>query len=367
MNRSFMLRAIELARLGAGKTSPNPCVGAVIVKGGCIVAEGWHKKAGEKHAETLAIEFLMRKSGIKTVDIDPLLFLNAELYITLEPCCHFAKTPPCTESIMKAGFKAVYIGMKDPFDKVNGRGVAALKRAGIKVEVLKPESDLAFEVRKLNQPFIKWAKTGLPYVVLKAGMSLDGKIATKTGESKWITSEISRKDARSMRNLYDAVLVGSGTVLSDNPNLGEKLRIVIDSKLACDFSAQIFRDANFFVACSEKATQARRKMFKKAGISYKSFGKDHVSLRSLLKYLGKNGITSLLVEGGGGIHGAFFDEWLVDKILFYVSPILIGGEKSLSVIGGQGVSSLKKALKIREIEVVKIAEDLKISGVVNFY
>lgn len=362
-----MLRAIELARLGVGKTSPNPCVGAVIVKGGCIVAEGWHKKAGEKHAEIEAIECLMKKSGIKTVDIDPLLFSNAELYISFEPCCHFGKTPPCTESIIKAGFKTVYIGMKDPFVRVNGRGIAALKRAGIKVEVLKPESDLAFEVRKLNQPFIKLAKTGLPYVVLKAGMSLDGKIATKTGESKWITSEFSRKDARNMRNLYDVVLVGSGTVLNDDPNLGKKLRIVIDNRLECDVSAQVFRDKNCFVACSEKPLESRKKLFKKAGISYKSFGKGRVSLKSLLKYLGKKGITSLFVEGGNSVHGAFFDEGLIDQVLFYISPTLIGGEESLSVIGGQGISFLKKALKIREIEVARIDEDLKISGVVNFY
>lgn len=367
MNKSFWLRAIELARMGTGKTSPNPCVGAVIAKGGAIVAEGWHKKAGERHAEIEAIDNLMKKSGIKTVDIEPSLFSNADLYVTLEPCCHTGKTSPCVEKIVRAGFKTVHVGMRDPFSKVNGKGIAALKRAGIKVEVLKPETELASEIRNLNQPFIKWAQNGIPYVVLKAGMSLDGKIATRTGESKWITSEASRKDARAARGHFDAVLVGSGTVVCDDPNLGDKLRIVIDGKLVCDVKSQVFRDENCFVACSEKAPLARRRLFEKAGVKFKTFGKNSVSLKSLLKYLGKQRVLSIFVEGGSRIHGRFFDEKLVDKVLFYVSPILIGGNDALSVIGGEGVSGLKKALKLKDFDVKRMGDDLKVEGVVNFY
>ncbi|MBI4234758.1 bifunctional diaminohydroxyphosphoribosylaminopyrimidine deaminase/5-amino-6-(5-phosphoribosylamino)uracil reductase RibD [Candidatus Peregrinibacteria bacterium] len=367
MSKTFMMRAIELARFGMGKTSPNPCVGAVIVKGGFVVAEGWHRKAGEKHAEIVAIDSLMKKSGIKTVDIDPALFSNADLYVTLEPCCHFGKTSPCASKVIKARFKNVFIGMKDPFSKVNGKGIWAMKRAGIKVEVVKPDCDLAFEVRSLNQPFIKWAQMGMPYVVLKAGMTLDGKTATRYGESKWITSEAARKDARNLRNLFDAVLVGSGTVKADNPRLGEKLRIVVDGNLSCDPKSQVFRDENCFVACTSCAPLANRRAFEKAGIKFRTFGSRIVSLKSLLKYLGKQGVLSVFVEGGGKIHGGFVDGKLVDKVIFYIAPMIIGDHEAFDVISGTGFSSLKKALRLKDLDVVKVGEDLKVSGEVNFY
>lgn len=376
-----MRRAIELAKKGTGFTSPNPCVGAVIVKGGQIIGEGWHRKAGDDHAEIVAIKEVMKKSGIVTVDLDPTIFRNADLYVTLEPCVHLGKTPPCVKAILLAGFKRVYVGMKDPNKLVNGAGIKFLRKHDIEVNVCKSDSKLAEEIRAINQPFIKWCTTGLPYVVMKAGISLDGKIAPVGGGSKWITSEQARKDARIERSKYDAVLVGAGTVVADDPQLAahgkyrnkKLLRVIIDGKLALSPRYDIFRDANVFVACTDLATEKDKEKMRKSGIKFKSFGKDRVAIPQLLKYLGKRGIQSVFVEGGSSVHGAFFDTALkhkkiLDNVLFYIAPTLIGGgQKSLSVIGGEGTANLAKTMDLEQYQVKRIGEDVKIEGELRRY
>lgn len=381
MNEVFMRRALDLAKKGIGFTSPNPCVGAVIVKGDYIIAEGWHKKAGTDHAEIVAMKEVMRKSGIVIVDFDPTLFHNATLYTTLEPCVHNGKTPPCVKAIVAAGFKKVCIGMKDPNKIVNGRGIRFLKENGIDVEVCKLDSKLGQEVRRINQPFIKWATYGIPYVVMKAGISLDGKIAPIDGKSKWITSEKARKDARIERSKYDVVLVGAGTVVNDDCELaahskyrGKKLlRVIIDRKLALSPRYNVFRDENVFVATTDLASERNKKKMKDAGIKFKSFGKDAVLIPRLLKYLGGRGIQSVFVEGGSSVHGMFFDTALknkkiLDNVLFYIAPTLIGGgQKSLSVIGGEGAENLAKAMDLEKYSVKIIGEDVKIEGEVIVY
>jgi len=375
-----MKRALELAKKGLGFTSPNPTVGAVIVKGGEIVAEGYHKKAGEEHAEIKAMRELMKKTGLVTIDFDPSLFENATLYVTLEPCSHNGKTAPCSRAIVAAGFKKVYIGMKDPFSKVNGRGISFLKKNGIDVKVLKAGTELANEVRELNQPFIKWVTTGLPYLIMKAGVSLDGKIATVAGESKWITGEAARKDARRERSLCDAVLVGAGTVVADDPELAaggifrkkDLMRVVIDPKLKLLLDKQVFRDDNVVVLCSKLASKANLERFKKAGIEVKRFGAEIVPIKSALKYLGGSGVQSIFVEGGSGVHGHIYDAFLksselIDKVIFYQAPKIIGGKESPSVVGGVGLSKLSSVRTLNHTQYEVLGDDLKISGVFNNY
>ena len=356
MEARLMKRAVELARKGQGKTSPNPCVGAVIVSDGKVLAEGWHEKAGEAHAEVVALE----AAEAAGVDVR-----GAEMYVTLEPCNHVGRTGACAERLVEAGVGRVFVGMRDPFEKVNGRGIELLEKAGIAAEVC--DGELEKEVRMLNQPFIKWCETGMPYVVLKAGMSLDGKIATAGGESQWITGEVARQEARAQRALCDAVLVGSGTVKSDNPELAGALRVIIDGKLSCNVGAKVFRDKDVFVACTDKADADAVRRFEEAGIDFRSFGEDWVDLKKLLRTLGERGVQSVYVEGGSVIHGAFVDGGLVDKVLFYLAPKIIGGEEALSAIGGKGVTKLAEVMQVEDLSWEKVGEDLKLEGVVKFY
>lgn len=397
-----MLRALTLARKGVGLTSPNPAVGCVIVHKGKVVAEGWHQKAGGAHAEIVAIK-KFGKLGLKG--------RGCEMYVTLEPCCHVGKTDPCTDAIIKTGFRRVIIGMSDPYPKVNGEGAKILRKAGVKIEFLGQSSDIKRQIAEINQPFLKWVSTALPYVVLKAGMSLDGKIATADGESKWITSSAAREDARIERGKYDAVLVGAGTVRADDcelagsfekrPNTastssplrrltGSKassgapsflvlerfsklpkhkklLRIIIDKDLSLPITKKVFRDEHVFVACTGLASEKNRQKFLKAGIDFKSFGKSRIDIDRMLVYFGQWGVQSIFVEGGAKIHGAFFDSGNFDKILFYIAPKIIGGEQSPSVIGGLGIKKLSESVELRELNCEKIGKDLKISAVKNFY
>lgn len=375
MKNEFMERALELAMKGYGFTSPNPCVGAVIEKGGHIVGEGYHRRAGADHAEVVAIKEVMKKSGIVSVDLEPKLFENATLYCTLEPCSHQGATPPCSLAVVAAGFKKVVIGMKDPSSKVNGRGINYLKKHGVDVEVVDVSSSLAGRIRFVNRFFTKFVKTGFPYVVMKAGISLDGKIATATGDSKWITSEAMRDDARVLRSEVDAVVVGVNTVINDDPELAahgkfrnkKLLKVVIDPKLRSSLGAKIFRDENVFVACTSAASVKDKKRFEKAGIAYKSFGKDRVSIKQLLSYLAKRNVLSVFVEGGGGVHGHFYDAFLkdsalLDEVVLYVAPKLIGGRDSVSVIGGIGISSIKKAPVLKGVEYKVVGDELRVRG-----
>ncbi len=360
-----MRKAIELARKGQGFTSPNPCVGAVVVNNGKIVGEGRHKKAGEDHAEIDAIK-----------NTPEGLTHGAEMYVTLEPCAHVGKTGACAGAIAEARFKKVFVGMQDPFEKVNGSGVDYLRSKGVEVEVLDSSSDLGKEILLLNQPFLKAVKKKIPYIVLKSGISLDGKTALKSGESKWITSEKSRKDARLERSKCDAVLVGFNTVLFDNPSLSptepfsnkKLLKIILDPLLKSDLQKKVFEDGNVFVACAEASKKSDQKRFIDAGIEFAFFGESDISLEDLLAYLSAHKeIQSVFVEGGSETHGMFLDKKLVDKVIFYVSPKLLGGRENKPAIGGEGIPFLPEALEIKDLQVSRIGEDIKLEGRVSLY
>jgi diaminohydroxyphosphoribosylaminopyrimidine deaminase / 5-amino-6-(5-phosphoribosylamino)uracil reductase len=371
MNESFFHRAILLARKGVGHTSPNPAVGAVLVKDGTIIGQGWHKRAGLKHAEVVAIDDARAQGHVVE---------GAELYNTLEPCRHTGKTAPCTDVIARAGIARVYVGMRDPHMHVHGQGIAILNRRGIDTDVLDSDSDLAAQIRFLNQPFLKWASVHLPYVTLKAAVSLDGRIATHAGASKWITQQASRLDARLERSRADAVIVGAGTVEADNPELASHgeytdkrlLRVVISPLLRLDPSLSVFRDQHIFVATTFQASAARKALYDKHGISYRAFGPKRVVIKRLLQYLGQQEITHVFVEGGAGVHGSFVDESLfdpliIDRVLWYISPRIIGGVASLASVGGTGAASIEQSLALRRVEVSHSDGDIKVEGIINNY
>ena len=354
-----MKRAVELAKKGQGYTSPNPCVGAVIVRNGKIIGFGYHKKAGSDHAEIVAIsDALKRKNSLK----------GAVLYTTLEPCCHYGKTGPCTEEIVRFGIGKVVIAHTDPSKKVNLKGVKFLRGHGVEVVV----GVLEEEARMLNQPFLKTVKYGIPFVTLKAGISLDGKIATRSGKSEWITNELSREHGKNLRDNYDAIVVGANTVLIDNPVLacrkGRLLRVVVDGRLRVKVSSRVFRDDDVVVATTDLADKKALKKFKEAGVKVVRFGRKKVNIKALLKYLYKEfGVQSVFVEGGGGVNGSFVDEKLIDDVYFYISPEIIGGYDAVSVVGGKGVDSLKKSLKLKKVDVKMLEGDILVHGIVNQY
>ncbi|MBP9760921.1 MAG: bifunctional diaminohydroxyphosphoribosylaminopyrimidine deaminase/5-amino-6-(5-phosphoribosylamino)uracil reductase RibD [Candidatus Magasanikbacteria bacterium] len=367
----FMLEAIHLAHRAKGKTAPNPTVGAVFVRDGEIIGKGYHKKAGTPHAEVLAARDA-QKQGY-TIE-------GATLYCTLEPCAHYGKTPPCADFLIQKKIQEVVIGMQDSFRLVNGGGLKKLKDAGIRVTVLPKTDALYKKIQLLNQPFLKWATTGLPYVTMKAAVSLDGKIATATKQSQWITGERARQDARRERSMADAVLVGAGTVTDDDPELlphgafrsKQLLRIIIDPTLSLPLSKKVFRDPHVLVATTELAPKETKLLYEKNGIPVKSFGKKRVSIKQLLQYLGKQEIQHVFIEGGAGVHGSFYDESLadpliLDRVLWYVSPKIIGGVTALSAVGGEGIRTLKEAKPLTDVVLHHVGQDMKIEGYWNIY
>lgn len=369
MNLVFWELAFAEAKKAIGLVSPNPAVGAVIVRGNTIVGIGHTQKPGYHHAEVAALQ----RAGSKA--------RGATMYVTLEPCCHVRKlTGPCTNALIKAGIKKVIVATKDPNPEVAGKGIAVLKKAGIAVELLSAKLETARVAREINQPFFKAMYTGLPYVVLKAGVTLDGKIATKTGESKWITSKEARIDARLERSLCDAVLVGVGTVKADDPELAphgkfknkKLLRIIIDPELSLDKKYQVFRDENVLVVCTAKAPEARKKYFAKHAINVVDCGEEVVSWRSLLEYLGEQKIRSVYVEGGAGVHGSLVDAarqdfLLLDQCIWYIAPVIMGGIDSKTAIAGNGAAKIINVLRCSKTEVQKIGDDFKITGYLNQY
>lgn len=369
MKIDFWELAFTEAEKALGFVSPNPAVGAVLVKGGKVVSVGHTQKPGKNHAEVEAI----KKAGSRAH--------GATLYVTLEPCCHVRKlTGPCTEIIIKAGIKKVVVAIKDPNPEVSGKGIAVLKKAGIVVELISIKSEIARRAREINQSFFKAMQTGLPYVILKAGITLDGKIATKTGESQWITGVEARVDARLERSLCDAVLVGVGTVKADNPELAphgkfknkKLLRIIIDPELSLDKKYKVFRDENVLVVCTAKAPEARKKYFTKNNINVVDCGEEKISWRSLLEYLGEQKIRSIYVEGGAGVHGSLVDAarqdfLLLDRVLFYIAPAIMGGAQSKTAIAGNGPEKLTELLHCSETQAKKIGQDFKITGYLNHY
>ena len=353
-----MLRAIELA--ARGRTSPNPMVGAVVVKRGKIVGEGYHSRAGNPHAE---IEALKRAGGKAR---------SADLYVNLEPCCHFGRTPPCTDAIIQAGIKRVFFGMKDPNPQVSGKGLRALKAHGIIVV----SGVLKEKCMKLNEAFVKVIQTGMPFVILKTAMSLDGKIATRSKDSRWISGELARKHVHKIRNFVDAIMVGTETVLKDNPRLTCRLeprsvkhpvRIILDRRNRIPLTANVFKNSRsqpVIYVTGPEISSARRKALegKRVEILNSKCGKNGFQIKALLKELAKREMNSILIEGGSVLNASVFRAGVVDRVVAFISPILIGGSQAPGFLGGPGVLKVSDAIKLKNIEVIKIGEDLMVEA-----
>ncbi|MDI6703400.1 MAG: bifunctional diaminohydroxyphosphoribosylaminopyrimidine deaminase/5-amino-6-(5-phosphoribosylamino)uracil reductase RibD [bacterium] len=356
IDEKYMDLCLRLAKRGLGKTSPNPMVGAIVVKDRKIIGRGYHKKVGEPHAEVIALKKAEKDASGST------------LYVNLEPCSHFGRTPPCTKKIIEHGIKRVVVGLLDPNPKVSG--IKELKDAGIEVEigVLKEKASL------LNEVYLKYITTKRPFVSIKAGMTIDGKIATRFGESKWITCEESRRFVHRLRSQFDAVLVGKETVIRDNPCLtihseGRKnpIRVVVDSKCTVPIESRVFDgEAETIIVTTKLASPSKVDAFKKKGVRVLRVEdkKGRVDLEDLMERLGKREITSILVEGGAEINASLLENRLVDKIMFFISPKIIGGD-SKCVIGGEGVSRLCEAIELENIATKRIGEDILVTGYIK--
>ncbi|OWZ84560.1 bifunctional diaminohydroxyphosphoribosylaminopyrimidine deaminase/5-amino-6-(5-phosphoribosylamino)uracil reductase RibD [Natranaerobius trueperi] len=357
-----MDRALHLALNGWGRTNPNPLVGAVVYKDGKIISEGYHEKVGGPHAEVNALE----EAGK--------LAAGATMYVTLEPCCHYGKTPPCVNKIIEYEIKKVVIAALDPNKEVAGKGVEILRQAGIEVEVGLKEKEAKIQ----NEIFRKYIVTSKPFVISKWGMSLDGKIATRTGDSKWITSKQARLDTHRIRARVAGILVGIGTVLEDDPSLTcrhpeysdhDPIRIIVDTTLKIPLDSKIMRTANSvhtIVATLDKnKTNKKVEEIKSQGgellfISADLQGK--VNLNELLESLGKQGIDSILVEGGETIHGTMIDLKLVDKFITYMGNVIIGGKKAPVPVGGKGYETLNNSIETKDMSVEVLQDTVKVSS-----
>lgn len=351
--------AFRLSLKGRVGTSPNPIVGALVVKDGRIIGRGYHERAGSPHAEAIALD----GAGVKAK--------GATLYVTLEPCTHYGRTPPCTDKIIKSGIKKVIVGMIDPNPLNNGKGIGMLRHKKIKVEV----GFLEDKLRKANEVFIKYITRKIPFVTVKVGQSLDGKIATRTGDSKWVTSDRSRAYAHRLRSNYDAIMVGVNTILRDNPKLDawfskkQIIKIVADSQLSIHQEANVFlRESSVIIVTlpvkSGQETENRKILSQKAKILEVKEKSGQINLKDMMKKLAQLGIANILVEGGGTLIGGLFDEGLVDKVLFFISPKIIGGKEAISSVMGRGISRMDKAVKLKEIKLRRIGEDFLIEGYV---
>lgn len=352
-----MKRALRLAKRGLGKTSPNPMVGAVIVKNGRIVSEGYHRYYGGPHAEIEAIQRLRVSSEGST------------LYVSLEPCCHYGKTPPCTEAIMKHQFKRIVVGAVDPNPKVNGKSIAILRGHGFLVT----EGILHEECRSINEVYFKYIQTGIPFVTVKFAQTLDGRIATQTGHSQWISSERTLTLAHKMRGIHDAVVVGVDTVIMDNPRLTVRrakgrnpLRIIPDSRLRTPLSCCLVNDANpqnTLIATTSGASEEKIASFENRGIRVLVISQDEygrVNLLELLKKLGEMGISSVMVEGGGQIITSLFRHRLADKLVVTISPKIIG--QGINWVGDLGLERMDEALTFSEYRFRRVGKDIVFEG-----
>ncbi|MBI4084793.1 MAG: bifunctional diaminohydroxyphosphoribosylaminopyrimidine deaminase/5-amino-6-(5-phosphoribosylamino)uracil reductase RibD [Candidatus Levybacteria bacterium] len=349
-----MEHALKLAKKGLGFTNPNPMVGAVIVKNDRIIAEGYYHKAGFPHAEVEAIH--AAKQNIK----------GATLYCNLEPCAHFGRTPPCVTAIIKAGIKRTVYATTDPNPKVAGKSKKILRQAGITVM----ERLLEEKAKKLNEAFFTFHEKKRPFIIIKFAASLDGKIATYTGDSKWITNEKSRKRARELRGAYQAVCVGINTVIKDNPHLGvrekgkrDPLRIILDPSLKISLGAKALRDKNVLIVTTKNTKNEKMRQLANKEVSCILFD-EAISLRGLMDELYKREIVSLLVEGGGETLGHFVDKQLVDKAYIFLAPILIGGKTAISSIQGKGAKNITSALRLKDTKQYTLDSDYLIVGYV---
>lgn len=359
MLSTYMLRALELARASVGLTSPNPPVGAVVARAGRIVGEGRTQPAGEAHAEVVAL----RQAGE--------LARGADLYVTLEPCSHFGRTPPCTNAVIVAGIAAVHASIVDPNPRVSGRGFAALRGAGISVV----EGEGREEAAELIAPHTVFITTGMPMVTLKFAMSLDGKIATRAGDSKWITCEESRRYVHRLRARSDAIVAGIGTALADDPQLTARdendeplsrqpLRVVVDSRGSLRPDARMLSQPGGTLVAVSEISESRRDALESAGAEiFLAPGSDgRVDLRALLAELGRRGLTSVLVESGGILAGALMDARLARRVVAFVAPVIIGGDRAPSPVGGQGATLMSDAMRLSGVRIERFGDDVAVIG-----
>ncbi len=358
----YMKVALELAAKAMGRTSPNPLVGALVVKEDEIMGRGYHKRAGELHAEPFALAEAGEASR------------GATLYVSLEPCSHQGRTPPCVDSIIAAGIKKVVAAMEDPNPRVAGRGIKKLKDAGIEVKV----GILEDEAKKLNESFIKFITTGRPFVAVKSASSLDGKIATQTGHSRWITGEKSREWVHHLRDRHDAILTGIGTVLKDDPLLTTRLpeggrdplRVVVDSYARISLDAAILNvksAAKTLVAVTKKAPKSRVLALQEKGVEVLILpqGEGGVDLRALMQELGAREVTSLMVEAGGSINYSLLAAGLVDKVYCFLAPVIIGGREAPTSFAGDGVKEMAQAWQVEDIELAVYGTDMLFTGYIR--
>lgn len=363
-----MLRALELAAKGSGWTAPNPQVGAILVKDGRIIGEGYHTKCGELHAEREALKDCVSRGENPA---------GSTLYVTLEPCCHTGKQPPCTEAIIEAGITRVVMGAGDPNPLVAGKGIAQLRGAGIEVD----EGVMTSQCEELNRAWLHYIKTGQPFITMKYAMTLDGKVASCTGDSKWITGEAAREHVHRERARAAGIVVGIGTVLADDPmltarpsgieNPHQPARIVIDTQLRTPFDSQLALtayDYPTYIICEPDAPASRREELHDMGCKIVSMpaqdGK--IDLRELFSELGRRGMDSLIVEGGATLHGSLLATGMVNRIQAYIAPKVIGGKNAPSPVAGAGIPMMDFALPIKDVRVEQLGDDFLIEGFTHY-
>lgn len=355
-DHAYMKMALSLAQATVGQTSPNPCVGAVVVKDGQLLGTGVHLKAGTPHAEVHAID----EAGFSAK--------GATMYITLEPCSHTGQTPPCTETIINSGIAKVLVATLDPNPLVAGSGVERLVKAGIEVEVGLCQE----EATQINETFFHYIQTNVPFVTIKAGISLDGKIAATSGDSKWITSPESRRDVHQRRHEHDGILVGINTILKDNPLLTTRLprggknpiRIILDTYLNVPITANVVQDrsASTIIFTANQIDIKKKIEFERLGVTVISQERTTISIHEVLKTLGKMKMTSVLVEGGSGIHASFIEANMFQQIIAYISPKIIGGLEAFPFVGGDGSKFVKHGKPLRYTDVKQVGPDIKITA-----
>lgn len=360
----YMAQALSLARLALGQVSPNPAVGAVIVKDGEVVGQGYTQPPGLDHAEVVAL----KQAGERA--------RGGVMYVTLEPCCHYGRTPPCTQAIIDAGISEVHLAALDASPQVLGRGKEELERAGVRVYVGEHDD----EAKQTNEAYAKFITEGIPFITVKFAMSLDGKIAAKSGDSRWISGEQARKRVHNLRYTTDAVMAGVNTILIDDPWLTARccgkggmlkkqpLRVIVDSEGRTPLTARVFSEPGQTVLALGRPVEPEAKeAFTQAGAKLWELpsAEGWVDLEKLLKALGERGITSVLVEGGGVLLGSLFDRALVDKVVAFIAPIIIGGSEAKTAVAGRGVDRVVDSLKLKQVSVERFDEDVMVSGYVR--
>jgi len=360
----YMGQALSLARLALGQASPNPAVGAVVIKKGTVVGQGYTQPPGSHHAEVLAL----KQAGEAA--------RGSVMYVTMEPCAHYGRTPPCTEAIISAGIRGVHMAMLDPNPIVSGRGKDQLEQKGIRTYL----GEDAEEAKEVNEAYIKFITTGLPFITAKFAISLDGKIATRTGNSRWISGPESRKYVHCLRYTSDAIMAGANTVIADDPHLTTRcsggkggtarkqpLRVIVDGEGRTPLTARVFNEpGETLLALGRAAKSEERAAFTKAGAEILELpaAEGQVDLGKLLEALGKREITSILVEGGGILLGSLFDQGLVDKVIAFIAPVIIGGAEAKTAVAGRGVDQVAESFRLEGMKVEKLGDDLMVSGYV---